>query len=174
MLKELLSSLNIEPLVLALNGILFLILLVAMDRLFWKPVMAHLARRKATIAAAYEAVDRGRSEMEALKGEYEARLARIEGDARSRIQQTVREAQARREDALTRARREAAAIADTGAAQIVEEHTSAVVSMHGQLDDIALLVLSKATDAPTSGHQRDLVDRYIVENVMPSQLGTGG
>ena len=174
MLKELLSSLNIEPLVLALNGILFLILLFAMDRLFWKPVMAHLARRKAAIAAAYEAVDRGRGEMEALKGEYEARLARIEGEARGRIQQTVRDAQARREDALTAARREAATIVATGSAQIVEEHASAVRSMHGQLDDIALLVLAKATDAPSTSHQRELVDRYIVENVMPNQLGTGG
>jgi F0F1-type ATP synthase, subunit b len=78
-MDQLLKSLNIDPLVLLLNGVLFLVLLAILNAIFWKPMMKHLDARKSEISGAYKAVDDTRREMENLRTEYQGRLAHIEG-----------------------------------------------------------------------------------------------
>ena len=90
-MDQLLKSLNIDPVVLLLNGVLFLVLLAILNAIFWKPMMKHLDARKAEISDAYKAVDDTRREMENLRTEYQGRLANIEAEARGRIQSTVRD-----------------------------------------------------------------------------------
>ncbi|MCC6729388.1 MAG: ATP synthase F0 subunit B [Chthonomonadales bacterium] len=164
----LLDSLRIDPLVLLLNGALFLVLLVTMDRVFWKPILRHLDQRRAGISAAYQAVDDARHEMEALRADYQRRLAGIEAEARGRIQQTVRAAQTERERVLAEARGQAEQAARDGAAAIAQERDRAVAGMREALDDVALTILAKATGAVPGANARRLVDEYIASNVLKS------
>jgi len=71
MLDTLLHALKIDPLLLLINGLLFLFLLQIMSRLFWKPMMKHLESRKEEIARAYSTVDQTRREMDNLRSEYQ-------------------------------------------------------------------------------------------------------
>jgi F-type H+-transporting ATPase subunit b len=164
----LLTSLNIDPQILLYNGILFLALLVVMDRLFWKKVMAHLDKRKQDIASAYETVDATRRELDDLQREYQGRLNRIEGDARARIQQTVREAQAQREQILAAAHQQAEEATRRGEQQISFEHGEAVATMRGRLADVAADAIAKVTGEPAGDERRSLVQEYISREVTRS------
>ena len=168
MLDQLLGSLKIDPMILLINGILFLVLVQIMSRLFWKPMMAHLDRRKDDIAHAYKAVDETRRDMENLRGEYQARLAQIESEARVHIQETVRDAQKQREELMADARSQSEATIRAGAESIEQEKAQAVVSMRENLDEVAESALAKAVGAPPAANQKKLIDDYITKEVLKS------
>ncbi len=52
MLDSISQSLNLDWTALLLNAGVFVVLLIIMDRIFWKPMMAHIAKRNQRIADA--------------------------------------------------------------------------------------------------------------------------
>jgi F-type H+-transporting ATPase subunit b len=167
-LETLLKSLNIEPMVILLNGGLFLALLFVLNGMFWKPMMAHLEQRKLDIKNAYKSVDDTRIEMEKLRAEYQARLNQIEAEARGQIQETARAAQAQREEMIAKARAEAEAMQQEGAVVLAAERERTLAGMRTTLDDVALSALAKATGTTADPIRRKLIDEYISENVFRS------
>ena len=167
-LNTLLDSLKIDPWILLINGVMFLILLQVLSAIFWKPMMKHLDKRKDEITHAYQAVENTRREMENLRSDYQARLAQIEAEARGRIQSTVREAQKQREEMIAKARAESEETVKRGLAGIEAEQAQAVARMRDDLDDVALSALGKALNTKTDSAHRKLVDDYIAEKVLKS------
>ena len=167
-MDSLLHALKIDPKILLANGILFLLLLQIMTRLFWKPMMKHLDARKEQIADAYKTVDATRREMENLRSEYQGRLAEIESEARGRIQETVLDAQHQREKMIAEARAQAEETIKRGAAALEQEKAQAVVTMRNQLDDVAEQALARALGVPADNAQKKLVDDYIATKVVQS------
>jgi F-type H+-transporting ATPase subunit b len=167
-MRALTEPLNIDPLVLLMNGILFLVLLQVMSRLFWKPMMKHLESRKEEISKAYTTVDQTRREMDNLRSEYQGRLAAIEAEARGRIQETVLDAQHQREKMIADARAEAEITIKAGATAIEQEKVQTVISMREQLDDVAEQALARALGVPADAAQKKLVDDYIATKVVRS------
>jgi F-type H+-transporting ATPase subunit b len=164
-MEALTKPLNIDPFILLANGILFLVLLQIMSRLFWKPMMDHLDRRKEQITNAYRTVDDTRREMENLRSEYQGRIAEIEAEARGRIQETVLQAQRQREEMLARARAEAETAIRRGDEEIEKEKAFAIVSMQGQLGEVASDTLAKALGALPDAAQRRLVEEHIAQQI---------
>lgn len=168
-LNTLLDSLKIDPWILLINGVMFLILLQVLSAIFWKPMMKHLDRRRDEITHAYEAVENTRREMETLRSDYQTRLAQIEAEARGRIHSTVREAQKQREQMIASARAEAEETVRQGMASIESEQAQAVANMRENLDDVALSALAKALNTTPDASHRKLVDDYIAEKLLRSQ-----
>ncbi|MGC8666623.1 MAG: F0F1 ATP synthase subunit B [Chthonomonadales bacterium] len=161
MLQELLKSLNIDPRLMLANGILFLVLLKVLDALFWKPIMRHLERRRAGIDEAYRRVEETRQEMENLRAEYQGRLAKIEADARMRIQEAVREAQRQREEAIARAREEAEQIMRDGEQDVAREVEAAMTAMRENLAVVAVGAVSKVLQKEPGPEVRTRVEEYL-------------
>jgi F-type H+-transporting ATPase subunit b len=168
MLDTLLKALNIDPMIMLLNGVVFLVLLFILNQIFWKPVMKHLEGRKHEISDAYKAVDDTRHEMERLRTEYQGRLAKIEAEARGRIQETVKDAQTQREAMIAEARAKTEALMQEGAKSIEAEKVETLANMRSTLDTVAVSALSKATGVEADPAQRKLVDEYISQNVLHS------
>jgi F-type H+-transporting ATPase subunit b len=164
-LDTLLHSLNIDPKIMLMNGVLFLVLLFILNGMFWKPMMAHLEQRKHDIQNAYKTVDDTRREMEQLRTEYQARLNQIEAEARGQIQETVRDAQAQREELIVKARQESEAIIGAGERSLVQERENTLAGMRATLDQTALTALSKALGGSTGPAQQRLVDEFISKKV---------
>lgn len=162
MLDSLLHSLNIDPRVLVLNGAVFLLLLFAMNRVFWQPMLRHLDTRTRSIKAAYAQVEATREEMERLRAEYQKRLDEIEAEAHTRIQQTVRVAQAARESILAEARQTADRMSREGLAAIQAEHDSVRAEMLETLNRVAVQALSRAQGAPADEQQQSVIREYLV------------
>ena len=167
-LNTLLESLRIDPWILLINGVMFLILLQVMSAIFWKPMMKHLDGRRDEITHAYQAVENTRREMENLRADYQGRLAQIEAEARGRIQTTVRDAQRQREEMIAEARAQAEETLKQGLQIIEEEKSQAAVNMRENLDDVAVSALAKALNTQPEPAHRKLVDEYIAEKVLKS------
>ncbi len=163
MLDTLLKSLNIDPTLILLNGLLFLILLFILDKTFWKPMLSHLDNRKKEVTAAYTAIDNTRVELEKLRTEYQVRLTGIEAEARNQIQATVRDAQTQREAMIAEAREQSEQMVRTGTAAIANESDESLTAMRKSLDTVASDTLAKALGIPVVDSQRKLVDDYIAK-----------
>src|ERR1051325_10992230 len=109
-----------------LQIVIFVALWNVMSVLFWKPMLAHLKSRDVEIANAYTAVEDTRHEMERLRFEYQAHMAEIENDARSRIQAAIKEAQTERERIITEARTASDAAIREGVASMQLEKEQAL------------------------------------------------
>ena len=69
----------------------FLLLLWVLRRFAWRPLLAMLDERRARIAQEFQQVAQSKAGLERLQKEYGKRLAVIEDEARSKIQQAVLE-----------------------------------------------------------------------------------
>lgn len=161
MFDTILESLAIDLRVLLLNAGAFLILLVLMDRIFWKPIMRHLDQRNKRIKDAYGTVETTRAEMERLRADYEERVAAIEADARSRIQATLQAAQRVREAVIAEARAEAERIAREGQEKTEADRLAARAAAEERLERAAMEALGKAQGEPPDENQRQLIREYI-------------
>jgi F-type H+-transporting ATPase subunit b len=168
MLDSLLKSLNIEPMVLLLNGVLFLVLVFVLNRLFWQPMLRHLDTRREQISSAYKTVDDTRREMENLRSEYQARLARMEQEARGRIQSTVREAQAQREGMIAEARRTAEELAREGAESIERDHAATMSQLRAGANRDAADALASVLGGPPDETQLGLVRDFATREASRS------
>jgi len=169
MIAPLLHSFRIEPYILLFNGVLFLVIVQIMDKLFWKPVLLHLERRKESIADAYRTVEETRTEMEQLRSEYQARLAQIEAEARGRIQQTVHEVQRQREEIIATARAESDRIMRHGEASIDQERQKALAGFRDPLNEAAAVALHKSLGISADTPQKRLIDEYVAGHFLQSE-----
>jgi F-type H+-transporting ATPase subunit b len=133
--------------------VLFIVLTIVLNQIFWKPLLAHLARRDQSIKDAYKTVDDTRHEMEALRADYQARIIKIEGEARVHIQQAIKEAQTERERILTEAREQAEATIRQGVEAMEREKAEALTDLRERMVGIAVAAVGKAlgsTDDPAA------------------------
>lgn len=131
------EALRFDPKIFILQLVLFLALLVTMNALFWKPMMAHLAGRDREKADAYRRVDETEREMERLRADYMARITQIESEARAHIQTAIKEAQTERERILMEARAHADATLKQGIADMQAEKIQALQDLRPRLVGIA-------------------------------------
>ena len=124
--------------------VLFIVLCLVMNQCYWKPMLAHLAKRDQSIKDAYTTVESLRHEMETLRAEYQARIVKIEAEARTHIQQAIKEAQTEREHILTEARGLADAAIHSGVETMEREKAEAFTSMRERMVQIALTAVEKA------------------------------
>ncbi len=124
--------------------VLFIVLCLVLNQVYWKPMLSHLARRDKRIQDAYDTVESIRTEMETLRADYQTRIVKIEGEARAHIQQAIKEAQAERERILTEARTQAEATIQQGVQAMEREKAEAITSLRERMVAIALGAVDKA------------------------------
>jgi F-type H+-transporting ATPase subunit b len=143
-MQDLLKSLNFNTTIFLMQVVLFIALWIAMNHLFWKPMLKHLGNRDQSIKDAYKSVEDTRHEMERLRSDYQVRITQIEADARARIQTAIREAQSERERLLAEAREQADAAIKKGVADMEREKNEALASLHERMTGLALNAVAKA------------------------------
>lgn len=161
MVETLLNSLAIKPTVLLLNGATFLVLIFLLNMLFWKPMTAHLDRRRSEIESGYDVVDKTRAEIESLRADYQARINTIEADARARILDTVKDAQAQREAALAAARADADKTMSEGLETLYQERAETIEGMRAKLSDVAQDAVTRTTGTSSTPVHKQLIEEYI-------------
>ena len=129
--------------------VLFVVLCIVLNQVFWKPMLAHLARRDQSIKDAYKTVDDLRHEMETLRADYQTRIVKIESEARTHIQQAIKEAQSERERILTEARAQADAAIHQGVEAMEREKTEALTGLRERMVTVALGAADKAIGRAT-------------------------
>lgn len=143
---------------------LFIAFLLAMNALFWKPVLGHLAARDKEISDANHKAHVTEREMEALRADYLARITQIEAEARTHIQTALKEAQAERERILHEARTYAETTLREGIASMEREKLEALQALQERMVGIAVTAADRALgSAGDAAAIRQTVTNHIAE-----------
>ena len=144
------------------QAVSFLILLWLLRRFAWKPLLAILDQRRAHIEAEFRKIAHAKTELGHLQEEYGRRLAKIDEEARVKIQQAILEGKQIAIEVQEQARAQAQA-AMTKAKETVElELAKARVTLRDQVAAMTMealeRVLRQKLDAKT--------DRHVVDEVL--------
>lgn len=162
-MAEAAKALGLDPAVLALQIVGFVILFLLLRRYLFRPLLGVMSQREAEIAAALEAGERAREELGRIDQEKAKVLAEAREQGREQVRQAVREAQEARERILREAREEVQDLRERARRAVELEREEAALALRQQVVDLALLAASKVVlrrlDEET---QRQVIDDFIV------------
>lgn len=159
---SLLEQLGIDPSVLVLQVIAFLILYWVLRRFLFAPVLAIMARRETEIAGALDAGKKAQAELARIDEQRAEVLENAREQGREEVRQAVREGEEARQRILREAREEAQDVRQRARRAVELEREEARLALRQQVAELALMAASKAVlrrlDAET---HRQVVDEFI-------------
>ena len=143
----------------------FLALLFILIKFAWKPILASLAEREASIDGALKSAEQARNEMANLKAENEKLLheARLERDV---ILKKAQEASVKMiEDAKTEASKQGAQLIESAKAVIETEKKAALTEVKNQVASLSLEIAEKVLNKQFEDQkkQETLVNELLKE-----------
>lgn len=146
------------------QAISFVLLVVILKRVAWKPLLGILDARRAHIEEQLSQIAQSRVELGTLQADYAQRLAQIDEEARVKIQQSILEGKRISMEVQEQARAQALAILTKSKETIELEFAKAQVTLRDRMAEMTVAavehVLRKKLDAKTD-HQ--LVDAVLAE-----------
>jgi len=140
----------------------FIVLLWLLRRFAWRPLLAILDERRRHIETTLQDVAQRKTELEHLQEDYAQRLAKIDGEARVKIQQAVLEGKRIAIEVQEQARAQAQAILAKSKETVELELAKAKVTLRDQIADMTVeaveRVLQQKLDPKT--------DRALVESTL--------
>jgi len=135
---EIFRELGIDPQLIVVNIIAFLVLLWLLKKFLFRPVTEVLESRREEIRSSYEAAERDRTAAAELRQDYERRLAGIEAEAREKIQAAIRDGQEHRDHLLSEARAEAERVLRRGQEELQREYAKTLVQLREEVVNLAI------------------------------------
>jgi F-type H+-transporting ATPase subunit b len=121
----------------------FLLLLVAFNKLAWKPLKAMLQAREDTIRKSLEDAKHAREELERLQAESQRILAQARTEAEAIVTRTRDDASRLREELRQKAQQEAAGIIRNAEQQIQLETSRAFQQIRAEAADLSVAIASR-------------------------------
>lgn len=158
------QALGISLVGLIAYAINFLVLVVLLRLLLYKPVKDVLDKRKLRIAEGLEAAERASEEASEQRKKFEGELEEARGKARIEAAKLAEQVEKVRNDVLQSAEKEAAAIKDRIMKEIAQERQQAEAALEQQTVELALAISKKVVgEALDQDSQRLLVARFLNE-----------
>ena len=156
------GPLTIDPAVLLLQIIGFVILFLLLRRYLFRPLLDVMARREKEIAEALDAGERARTELARLDEERARVLAEAREQGRQQVSLAVQEAEEARQRILREGRDEAQQIRQRARESLETERQEAMLALRREVVNLALLAASQAvlTRLDEEKH-RLVVDQFI-------------
>ena len=131
----------------------FLILVWVMKRLFWKPVLTSLEKRRSTIEAAFRRIEDSKKEIETLRRDYESHLAKIEEEAHAKIQAAIDEGRRISREIQAKSREEAKEALLRSKENLALEIEKARIELRREIADLTLLATEKLLHEKMTGEK---------------------
>jgi F-type H+-transporting ATPase subunit b len=143
----------------------FLVLVALLARFAWRPLLAALEGRRATIAQSLEDAHRARQELERVQRESVQMMATARAEAESVIARSRSEAEALREELKQKARAEAAAIVKNAERQIQLETARAIQQIRHEAVDLSVDIASKILRRQVSREDNETLIQEALKQV---------
>jgi len=156
------EALGLNPAVIALQALVFLVLLWALRRLLFAPVQQIMRAREEQAQEHLAQAQAQQAEADKLREELQQRLDAIQDEARRRMREAAEEAKAAHDHTLAEAREQAEKTLQRVAAEIDLEKRKAIAELREQVAELALIAASKAVqDGLDEQAQRRVIERAI-------------
>ena len=142
----------------------FVLLLVILRMILYKPIVNMLDRRREKITTDLQEADKARSQAEAAKQEYEKQLDEAREERRSIVAQATEQAEKMKEDILAEARAEAQEVVAKTEEDVEVLRRQTLVGAQDQIVDLAMAAAGKVVgeSLDEQAHRR-LIQEFIAE-----------
>jgi len=156
------GPLSIDPAVLLLQIVGFVVLFLLLRRYLFAPLLGVMQQREKEIAEALDAGERARTELARIEEERTRMLAEAREEGREQVRSAVREGEEARERILRETREEAQQIRQRARDSVEIEREEAMLALRRQVVDLALLAASRAVLSRLDEEKhRQVIDDFI-------------
>ena len=149
----------LDPLQILTHALGFLILLAILRKFAWGSLVSVMEARSKRIADEFQGIEQAKKELTKLKEQYEASLAKIEEEARGKIQAAMQEGRRIAMEIEEEARAHARATLEKTRELVTLEVAKARVELKEQVVDLAIQVTHKVFQQ----HLDEETDRRMIE-----------
>jgi F-type H+-transporting ATPase subunit b len=159
---SILEALGLNPAVIALQALVFLLLLVALVKFLFAPVRRILQEREQAVKAHLEQAREQQLQAEKARADLQQRLDTIQEEARRRMREAADEAKAAHDRTLADAREQASKLLERAASEINLEKRKAIADLREHVADLAVRAAAKAIqDGLDEATHRRVIDQAI-------------
>ncbi len=161
----LLESLGFAPLKFVYQIVNFLILLFILKKLLYKPMLQMLDDRKKSIEDAINSAEVAKTEAEALRKDYEARLAEAKQEAQDIIAKATKLGEEMKKDIVTNAQNEANKAIQKAQEEIQREKDQAIGALRDEVATLAVLAAGKVLGKTITVEDHEKLVKEFVQEV---------
>ena len=156
--------LDINPGLIVWTWITFLVLLVVLRLLAWKPLLGALSSREEKIRGALEDAQSAQQDARRLLEEHKLQIAKAEEESQRIVREGREMGERLKSEIVDRANTSARAMIDQAKDEIRREKEAALIQLRTEVADLAIGVAGKLIDQNLdTPKQRQLVDSAIKE-----------
>ena len=156
--------LDVNPGLMIWTVITFIILLIILKKVAWKPILTALDKRENDIKESLAQAEKAKEEAKKILDENQANLAKAEEESRKIIEQSRTYAESLKEQMIKDSKEQAKKIVDEASSEIQRKKDAAFEELKGQIAQIAVnaaeKIIRESLDAQKS---KQVIDKYLNE-----------
>ena len=155
----------------AITGLAVLFLFFILSYLLFNPAKDMLAKRRERVAGDLESAKEAKAKAEALKAEYEEKLATFKKQADSILEDARKRAKDRENEIIEEARAEAMRITDRANNEIELAKKKAMEEVKSNIVDVASIIASKAVNSAMNIEVQDRLVEETLKEIVSNVYG---
>jgi F-type H+-transporting ATPase subunit b len=156
--------LDVNPGLMIWTVVTFIVLLLILKKVAWKPILTALDKRENDIKEALEQAEKAKDEAKKILEENQANLAKAEEESKKIIEQSRNYAESLKEQMMKDSKEQAKRIVDDASSEIQRKQDAAFNELKGQIAEIAInaaeKIIRESLDAQKS---KQVIDKYLKE-----------
>lgn len=154
--------LDVNPGLMIWTVITFVILVLILKKVAWKPILTALDKRESDIKESLAQAEKAKDEAKRILEENQANLAKAEEESKKIIEQSRAYAESLKEQMIRDSKDQAKKIVDEASSEIQRKKDSAFEELKGQIAEIAVSaaekIIRESLDAQKS---KQVIDKYL-------------
>lgn len=154
--------LDVNPGLMIWTVITFIILLLILKKVAWKPILTALDKRENDIRESLAQAEKAKEDAKQILEQNQANLAKAEEESRKIIEQSRTYAESLKEQLMRESKEQAKKIVDDASSEIQRNKDAAFEELKGQIAEIAVnaaeKIIRESLDAQKS---KQVIDKYL-------------
>jgi F-type H+-transporting ATPase subunit b len=154
--------LDVNPGLMIWTVITFIILLIILKKVAWKPILTALDKRESDIRESLAQAEKAKEGAKKILEENQANLAKAEEESKKIIDQSRTYAESLKEQLIRESKEQAKKIVDDASSEIQRKKDAAFEELKGQIAEIAVnaaeKIIRESLDAQKS---KQVIDKYL-------------
>ena len=156
-------SVNLWQILISLANLVIMFLIL--KRFLFKPVQNVMDTREKQVQDMYGQADESRRQAEAMRQDYEARLAAARQEADGLVKNAVATAQRKSDAMLAEANLQAGHLRQKAQTEIAQEKRQMLTDVRGEISDLAVEIASKVVEREIHKEDHEALVEEFIKNV---------
>lgn len=162
LLEEKIDLLEVNPGLIVWVILTFIVLLIVLKKVAWKPILGALDQREAAIKESLEKAEKAREEAQKVLDQNQANIEKAEEESKKIIDQSRAYAEKLKDQMIRESKEQAKKIVDDAASEIERKKEEAFNELKNQVAEIAINAAEKILrESLNKESNKKIVDKYI-------------